>query len=148
MKILAATDGTKQSSGVINAVATLNLAPGSEVFVVTVVDMGLANAVDLYSGQLPDAAEAEKHARQHAAEVLDENCAAMVKAIGNSDIKVTPVTLFGSPDSRIVEFAEESGVNMIIVGSHGYNRWERLLLGSVSDSIVHHAPCSVLVVRN
>ena len=46
-----------------------------------------------------------------------------------------------------VETAEEFGSDLIIVGSHGYSRWERLLLGSVSQSVVHHAPCSVLVVR-
>ena len=60
---------------------------------------------------------------------------------------MTSEVLFGSPESRIVETAEEFGADLIIVGSHGYSRWERLLLGSVSQSVVHHAPCSVLVVR-
>ncbi|HQZ97301.1 MAG TPA: universal stress protein, partial [Pyrinomonadaceae bacterium] len=55
--------------------------------------------------------------------------------------------LFGSPGSRIVETAEQIGADLIIIGSHGYRRWERILLGSVSSSVVHHAPCSVLVVR-
>jgi hypothetical protein len=35
----------------------------------------------------------------------------------------------------------------IVVGSHGYRAWERFLLGSVSQSIVSHARCSVEVVR-
>jgi len=56
--------------------------------------------------------------------------------------------LFGSPDGRIVETAEEMAADIIVIGSHGYKQWERLLLGSVSDSVVHHAPCSVLVVRS
>ena len=50
-------------------------------------------------------------------------------------------------ESRIVETAEAIHPDMIVLGSHGYSRWERLLLGSVSDSVVHHAPCSVLIVR-
>ena len=46
-------------------------------------------------------------------------------------------------DIKAIENAD-----LIIVGSHDYNRWERLLLGSVSDSVIHHAPCSVLLVRS
>jgi nucleotide-binding universal stress UspA family protein len=65
----------------------------------------------------------------------------------NSGVEISGELLFGSPDSRIVEAAESFGADLIVVGSHGYNRWERLLLGSVSASVVHHAPCSVLVVR-
>ena len=61
--------------------------------------------------------------------------------------RLTTDVLFGSPDSRIVETAEEIAADLVVVGSHGYSRWERLLLGSVSDSVVHHSPCSVLVVR-
>lgn len=47
----------------------------------------------------------------------------------------------------IVETAREWGADLIVVGSHGYGFWSRALLGSVSNSVVHHAPCSVLVVR-
>jgi len=61
---------------------------------------------------------------------------------------ISSEVLFGSPESRIVETAEQFKADLIILGSHGYNRWERLLLGSVSDSVLHHAPCSVLIVRS
>ena len=64
-----------------------------------------------------------------------------------SIVEISTDVLFGSPDSRIVEAAEEMRPDLVVVGSHGYSRWEILLLGSVSDSVVHHAPCSVLVVR-
>ena len=45
-----------------------------------------------------------------------------------------------SPESGIVEKAEEMKVDLIIVGSHGYSRWERLLLGSVSDPVCRSCP--------
>lgn len=74
---------------------------------------------------------------------------AMLKAEFEKDPPaISSDILFGSPDSRIVETAEELKADMIVLGSHGYNRWERLLLGSVSDSVVHHAHCSVLIVRS
>ena len=62
-------------------------------------------------------------------------------------LNLTAVALDGSPQRIIVETAQEWGADLIVVGSHGYGLWSRALLGSVSNSVVHHAPCSVLVVR-
>jgi nucleotide-binding universal stress UspA family protein len=47
----------------------------------------------------------------------------------------------------ILDEAESWGADLIVVGSHGYRAWERFLLGSVSQSVVSHAKCSVEVVR-
>jgi nucleotide-binding universal stress UspA family protein len=46
-----------------------------------------------------------------------------------------------------VESAEELGVDLIAVGSRGTGAMKRKLMGSVSDSVVRHAPCPVMVVR-
>lgn len=61
---------------------------------------------------------------------------------------VTAKVVTGSPKQAIVEEAENWGADLIVMGSHGYGFWQRALLGSVSNFVVHHAPCSVLVVRN
>lgn len=53
----------------------------------------------------------------------------------------------GTPTQAIVEEAGNWGADLIVMGSHGYGFWKRALLGSVSSSVVQHAPCSVLVVR-
>jgi len=53
----------------------------------------------------------------------------------------------GNPADVIVQEAEESGADLIVVGTRGLNAARRLLLGSVSTTVVHHAPCDVLVVR-
>jgi nucleotide-binding universal stress UspA family protein len=63
-----------------------------------------------------------------------------------ADVSISTEVLRGSPAQRIVERAEEWGADLIVVGSHGRGFWGRLL-GSVSNGVVHHAPCSVLVVR-
>ena len=47
----------------------------------------------------------------------------------------------------IVQEAEESGADLIVVGTRGLNAAKRLVLGSVSTNVVHHAPCDVLVVH-
>ena len=64
----------------------------------------------------------------------------------NGQFKISTEVLRGSPDQQIIEKAKEWNADLIVVGSHGRGFWGRLL-GSVSDGVVHHAPCSVLVVR-
>src|SRR5438128_9261196 len=53
----------------------------------------------------------------------------------------------GHPADVIVQEAEESGADLIVIGTRGLNAAKRLVLGSVGTTIVHHAPCDVLVVR-
>jgi nucleotide-binding universal stress UspA family protein len=53
----------------------------------------------------------------------------------------------GNPADVIVQEAEESGADLIVVGTRGQNAAKRLVLGSVSTNVVHHASCDVLVVR-
>jgi nucleotide-binding universal stress UspA family protein len=147
MKILLATDGTKQSEAAVEILDRFCLNDGDEVTIITVIDMAVPMTIDIYGGFLPDTTELEKVARENAKRVLEQT-AEKVRGFCKSDgVAIITDTLFGSPESRLVETAEQGGTDLIIIGSHGYNAWERLLLGSISDSVVRHAPCSVLVVR-
>lgn len=53
----------------------------------------------------------------------------------------------GDPVQRIVDIASREKVDLIALGHRGLGGFESLLLGSVSDSVAHHAPCPVLIVR-
>lgn len=55
--------------------------------------------------------------------------------------------LMGSPGRMIREFAESWGSELIVMGSHGHTGFKELLLGSVSNYVLHHASCSVLIVK-
>ena len=147
MKILFATDGAKQSDAAIDMLRNFALTEGDEIKVVSVVDTAVPLAIDIYGGYLPDTAEIEKSARENASKLLETTVDRIKAHFGEKKLTVTSEVLFGSPESRIVETAEATHPDLIVLGSHGYSRWERLLLGSVSDSVVHHAPCSVLIVR-
>ena len=68
--------------------------------------------------------------------------------IRGEGVKVVEAHLaLGEPDEEIVRLAEELGVSLIVVGSRGLGRIRRLLIGSVSDSVVRRAHSPVLVVR-
>jgi nucleotide-binding universal stress UspA family protein len=53
----------------------------------------------------------------------------------------------GFPDEEIVGLAGRLSAGLIVIGNRGRGRLRRALLGSVSDSVVRHAHCPVLVVR-
>lgn len=69
------------------------------------------------------------------------------KAAKAAGIEVESLVLKGNPAERILNFAEEQNVDMIVVGSHGRGGFERLVIGSVSEKVVRHAKVPVLVVR-
>lgn len=148
MRIILATDGTKHGEAAAQAIKKFALTGNDSVHIVTIVDMAVPLGIDVYSGYLPDTAEIEKAARDHADKVIVSTVDMLKAEFEKDPPAISSDVLFGSPDSRIVETAEEMKADMIVLGSHGYNRWERLLLGSVSDSVVHHAHCSVLIVRD
>lgn len=144
MKVLLVTDGTEFSNFAIEKLLSLNLSPTSEVKVLSVVNVPMPIGVDPMGG-LINYVEIEQLQREQV-DTIVESAATKIKS-ARSDLDVTTKTATGSPESRIVEIAEEWKADLIVVGSHGYNAWERLLLGSVSNAVVHHAPCSVLVAR-
>jgi universal stress protein A len=54
----------------------------------------------------------------------------------------------GNPYEEIVNVAKEVGVDLIVIGSHGFAGLGRLLLGSTADRVLQYAPCPVLVVKD
>src|SRR5947209_8673687 len=66
------------------------------------------------------------------------------KALGGS---VARRVEYGDPATEICRVAEDERFDVIVVGSHGGGFMKRVLLGSVSQHLLHHAPCPVLVVR-
>ena len=148
MKVILATDGTEFGEAASDMMANLSLGKGDSVLVTSVVDTAFPLAIDIYGGYLPDTTELEKAAKETAGKIVEATKAKLNGFFDGKGVDITSDILFGTPESRIVEIAEENNADLIVVGSHGYKQWERLLLGSVSNSVVHHAPCSVLVVRS
>jgi nucleotide-binding universal stress UspA family protein len=94
-------------------------------------------------------------AAAHMEELLElrRKAPALVKAAGDTirdatpGISVTTKIVEGVPKDAIVQEAEDWGANLIVLGSHGYGRLRRTVLGSVAGAVAAKAPCSVQVVR-
>lgn len=62
----------------------------------------------------------------------------------SGDVVRVPV---GNAAKAIVDVASRDGVDLVVIGTRGLSEWERLLMGSVADKVLHLAECPVLVVR-
>jgi nucleotide-binding universal stress UspA family protein len=61
-------------------------------------------------------------------------------------VEVRQVVEFGRPHKNIVEEAATEGVDIIVISTHGRTGIDHVILGSVTEKVVAHAPCPVLVV--
>jgi len=73
----------------------------------------------------------------------------MLKAIvpGDPNVPYTHRMVMGSPSDEIIRMAKDERADMIVMGTHGRSGVARLLMGSVAEQVLRHAPCPVMVVR-
>jgi len=92
---------------------------------------------------LDPAVEEEVARAQH-----DEAVADLSSVASTIGIEGEALVEVGEPGPTICSVAERRGVDVIIIGSHGHGWLQRVLIGSVSKHVLHHAPCPVLVIRD
>jgi nucleotide-binding universal stress UspA family protein len=138
--ILLATDGSKEVQLAATTAADLAQRTDSELHVTTV---GASVPISATTSPAHFEDVLREHRRQ-AQEVLEQQVK-MIEEFGGT-VKETHLRE-GRADEEIVELAEEIGAGLIVMGSRGYGRLRRALMGSVSDAVVRHAHCPVTIVR-
>jgi nucleotide-binding universal stress UspA family protein len=148
-KILLATDGSREAELASRTAADLAQSTGSELHVLYVWEAAnpYVEAVGL-AGDEPVTlrldAELRRQFDQQARAMLDAQ-AEKVRVVGGT---VAQAHLrMGKADHEIVTLAEKIGAGLIAMGGRGRGGIRRALMGSVSESVVRHAHCPVLVVR-
>lgn len=146
MKILLAIDGSPCSDAAIEEVIKRPWPPQSEVRIVTAVEIPMIIGVGLEPWPANYYEEMQKTACEAATTVIDKAVRKLSEA-SDKTVKMTHEIILGPPNQVIVEEAQNWGADLIVMGSRGLGAWNRLLLGSVSNAVVHHAKCSVEIVR-
>jgi nucleotide-binding universal stress UspA family protein len=96
-------------------------------------------------GFVPNVAELQREVDEAARRQLD----ALLTDEDRRELKAKPVLLTSSATAlTIVQYAKESGADLILMGTHGRGAMAHLLMGSVAERVVRVAPCPVLTVRH
>ncbi len=135
--VLNPTDGSPASwPASLHAVA-LARRLGAQLIVLYVVDEPLVIESGLYlAGALEELTEEGERATSAVADLARSH-----------HVQVTPLVVRGRPGDAILEVARERRVDLIVMGSRGKSALERVLLGSVSEHVLRHAPCLVAILR-
>lgn len=147
MKILLATDGSDGARAAVDFIRRFPFPRNSEVTVLTVLDESLfpdkgTAQFDEEERQLLE--ESEREIRREAEKLLGIETARLRDAGWSSSTALR----IGHAADEIVKTAEEQQSDLIVVGSHGQGSIRSFLMGSASNSLLHYAPCSVLIVKH
>jgi nucleotide-binding universal stress UspA family protein len=146
-KILLATDGSRDAELALSTAVDLAASTNSELHAVTVA-LGYPDpAYQIHEASLryETYEEALEAVRAEARRVLDEQVQKVEEAGGT--VAEAHFRIGERRDRAIVRLADELGAGLIVMGSRGLGGIRRALMGSVSDSVVRHAHCPVLIVR-
>jgi len=146
-KILLATDGSEDAQLALSTAVDLASSTNSELHVVTA---GPGNPDPVY--QIHEAGlhyetyeQALEAVREEAQKVLEEQGRKVEEAGGT--VAQAHLRMGERRDQVIVHLADAIGAGLIVMGSRGLGGIRRALMGSVSDSVVRHAHCPVMIVR-
>jgi nucleotide-binding universal stress UspA family protein len=137
-KIMIATDGSKQVEKAVKAAVELARLTGARLYAVHVIaSTGYTPRNFGWEESLREILEAEA-----------KRAVTFVEEAGKaSGIEVESVILDGHPADRIMGFAEQEDMDLIVMGTLGRTGLDRFLLGSVAEKIVRHSKTPVMVVK-
>ena len=139
-RLLVPVDGSDPADAALEF--TLEEYPDADITALSVID-----PTDVGYGSIEAAPSTFEHL-QESAEDRTEQVLEDAKALAaDHGVELTTETVIGMPSRAIVEWAENSDIDGIVIGSHGRQGVTRVLLGSVAESVVRRSPVPVTVVR-
>ena len=143
-KVLLAIESSGFSEAAVDAVRGQFRPDQAEIHLLHVIDPIVY--LPLYDGAIRDfdRIDALRQENRKQAQALVDGTA---KALREAGYRVTTAVEEGEPRTTIIDSAERAKADLIVVGSHGRRGLPRLLLGSVSEYVARHAPCSVEIIR-
>ena len=146
--VVLGLDGSACSAFAAEWLQRSPLFPAAEIRVVTVLPLATApttvSGITLVPPLMEELQSIEQQSHRDAEEWLDKTA----ERFSESGRQVVKLLKRGHPAAGLLEEAEEVRADLIVVGSHGHSALDRFLLGSVSEHVLRHAPCSVLVAKH
>ncbi len=133
--ILLATDGSKCSIAATEHAINFANSYGGNLIAVSVVDV-----TDEFYAQAPQAVDRMIEKSKGYLEVVK-------KKAETSNVKIEPAVREGEAYEKIAELASVRKADVIFMGSHGRTGLKKLLMGSVTEKVIGHTPCPVMVVK-
>lgn len=142
-RIVVGTDGSETAAEAVRQATELAKLSGATLSIVSAYSSVSGRRVSGEQQQAPADVQYELGPREDVNFVLDA-AAAEAKEKG-VEVQTHPVE--ADPADAILNVAEETRADLIVVGNKGMTGARRYLLGSVPNNVSHHAPCSVLIAR-
>jgi nucleotide-binding universal stress UspA family protein len=146
MKILLAVDGSEFSDAAVKSIAKRPWPANSEIKILTAIEPFTPYMTEVWATSNEFWEEMDKASKDQAHNAIT-NAVEQLQVGDNKNLKISTEIVKGNPKNAILDEAERWGADLIVIGSHGYTGLKRMLLGSVSQAVASHAPCSVEIVR-
>ena len=142
-RIVVGTDGSETAAEAVRQAIELARLSGASLSLVSAYQPASGRRVQAEQAEAPADIQYEIGPREDVNLILDA-AAAEAKQQG-IEVQTHPVE--ADPADAILNVAEETKADLIVVGNKGMTGARRYLLGSVPNNVSHHAPCSVIIVR-
>lgn len=136
-KILVALDGSPASEKALAAATDLAAHYQADLTAISVA------VVPEVVAMVDEVDELRQSAETHFKQIGE----AAVEYARSRGVALRSVVVRGHAADAIVRYAESEGTNLVVLGQHGHSRITRFFLGSTSDRVSEHCPCSVMIVK-
>jgi nucleotide-binding universal stress UspA family protein len=143
-RIVVGTDGSETAGEAVHQAIDLAKISGATLSIVSAYAPVSSRQVREEQLSAPADVQHEIGPREDVNLIL-EGAAAEARKAGIEEVRTHPVE--DDPADAILNVAEETDADLIVVGNKGMTGARRFLLGSVPNNVSHHAPCSVIIVR-
>ncbi|HVD21113.1 MAG TPA: universal stress protein [Nitrososphaera sp.] len=138
-KVLVPVDGSENSLRALDHAIYLAKKAGANITAMNVIE----NPPTVYVESQKLLNDLLANFRAESARILDK-CKQIAE---KNDVKIETIIGEGDAGSSIVGYAEKGGFDTIIIGRRGLGRFKEMVLGSISNKVLHHAKCSVMIVK-
>ena len=141
--IVVGTDGSETATEAVKQAVDLAKSVGAKMQLVSAYEPVANQRIREERQQAPDDVQWSINPRED----VDANLKDAAELAESAGVEVERYARQGDPADAILDVAEETKADLIVVGNKGMTGARRFLLGSVPNKVSHHAPCSVLIIR-